>query len=68
MVAGPYLLDTSTLLWALGSPDRLSALHGLPDLHRDPFDRILLAQAIAEGLALVTNDPQIRRYGVKTLW
>src|SRR5262245_21426818 len=112
----PRLLDTRTLLWALGSPERLSArvrrlvdagenivsvasywevvikaqkgllvitdlatwwnraaelsgvrvlpirashvtaLAALPQLHRDPFDRILIAQAIAEGLEFVTDD------------
>ncbi len=39
----------------------------LPLHHRDPFDRILIAQAQAEGLVLVTNDANIRRYGVPTL-
>jgi PIN domain nuclease of toxin-antitoxin system len=125
---GPYLLDTSTVIWTLADPSRvsaaarkalragpcvlsvvcywevvikvrkrllsisdpvvwwsratdalggsilsiraahISALSALPDLHRDPFDRILLAQAVAEGLALVTSDEQIRRYAVKTIW
>lgn len=123
-----HLLDTSTLLWALGSPERLSArarrridtgdnvvsvasywevvikthkglltiadlatwwrqatelmaarvlpirashvtaLASLPMLHRDPFDRILIAQAIAEGLEFVTNDGPIREYPVQTFW
>lgn len=36
----------------------------LPLLHRDPFDRMLIAQAQAEGLTLVTDDSQITRYGV----
>lgn len=122
------LLDTSTLLWALGAPERLSpkarrlveagenvvsvasywevviktqkgllsisdlatwwrqatdltaarvlhirpshvtALAALPMLHRDPFDRILIAQAKAEGLALVTNDGAIRDYPIQTAW
>jgi PIN domain nuclease of toxin-antitoxin system len=35
----------------------------LPMLHRDPFDRILLAQAIAEGVKLLTSDAQVARYG-----
>ena len=39
----------------------------LPLLHRDPFDRMLIAQAQAEGLVLVTDDPDIRRYGVHTI-
>jgi PIN domain nuclease of toxin-antitoxin system len=34
----------------------------LPPLHRDPFDRLLVAQARTEGLTLVTNDPLIRAY------
>ena len=128
MVEGPYLLDTSVIIWALADPERLSAaarqalragprvlsvacywevviksqkgllkisdpvnwwkragellggsilsirsahisaLAAIPDLHKDPFDRMLIAQAAAEGLTLVTSDEQIRRYSVKTLW
>ena len=34
----------------------------LPPLHRDPFDRLLVAQARIEGLTLVTRDPQVRSY------
>jgi PIN domain nuclease of toxin-antitoxin system len=123
-----HLLDTSTLLWALGEPERLSAkarrlveagenvvsvacywevviktqkgllsigdlatwwrqatdltsarilhirpshitaLATLPLLHKDPFDRILVAQAKTEGLALVTNDGPIGEYPIQTLW
>ena len=39
----------------------------LPPHHRDPFDRMLVAQAQAEGLVLVTRDTDIPRYGVRTL-
>jgi PIN domain nuclease of toxin-antitoxin system len=123
-----HLLDTSTLLWALGAPERLStrarrrvdagenvvsvasywevviktqkgllsiadlaswwrrateltaarvlhirpthitALATLPMLHKDPFDRILIAQASAEGLGLVTNDGPISEYPIQTIW
>jgi PIN domain nuclease of toxin-antitoxin system len=123
-----HLLDTSTLLWALGEPERLSAkarrlvdggenvvsvasywevvikaqkgllsiddlatwwrrateltaarvllirashitaLAALPLLHKDPFDRILIAQAKAEGLALVTHDGPIGEYPVQIVW
>lgn len=38
------------------------SLKGLPPLHRDPFDRMLVAQSIAEGIALVTTDPVVARY------
>lgn len=40
----------------------------LPWHHRDPFDRLLVSQAIAEGLTLITKDESIRRYDVETLW
>jgi PIN domain nuclease of toxin-antitoxin system len=123
-----HLLDTSTLLWALGEPERLSVkarrlvevgenvvsvasywevviktqkgllfisdlglwwrratelttarvlpirpshitvLAGLPMLHKDPFDRILIAQAKAEGLDFVTNDRPIAEYPIQTIW
>jgi PIN domain nuclease of toxin-antitoxin system len=43
-------------------------VQNLPDNHRDPFDRLLICQAIEHGLTLVTPDPQIRRYPIKTLW
>lgn len=37
-------------------------IDGLPDLHKDPFDRILLAQAMTEGITLLTSDAQLARY------
>lgn len=40
----------------------------LPALHGDPFDRLLIAQALAENAMLVTRDPWIAPYGVPTLW
>lgn len=36
--------------------------------HRDPFDRLLAAQALAEGLTIVSADPIFKRYGVKRVW
>lgn len=46
----------------------LAHLPKLPQLHKDPFDRILMCQAIEHDLVLVTNDPVIHEYPVKTLW
>ncbi len=50
--------------------DEEAALHvaKLPDLHRDPFDRMLVAQAIVGGLVLLTPDDDIRKYPARTLW
>jgi PIN domain nuclease of toxin-antitoxin system len=44
------------------------ALHGLPPIHRDPFDRILVAQAITEGLPLLTSDSCIEQYPARCVW
>jgi PIN domain nuclease of toxin-antitoxin system len=44
------------------------AAYGLPLLHKDPFDRMLIAQALAEDLTLVTCDETIQRYAVKWIW
>ncbi len=43
-------------------------LLNLPPLHRDPFDRMLICQAIAHGLAILTPDERIRQYPVRTVW
>ena len=40
----------------------------LPAIHRDPFDRLLICQAIAEGMAILTPDQRIRQYPVLTIW
>lgn len=43
-------------------------LVNLPLLHRDPFDRLLIAQAKAEGMTILTADRYIQQYDVPTLW
>ena len=43
-------------------------VHALSLLHRDPFDRLLVAQAQLEKLRILTSDPQIAQYDVETLW
>ncbi len=43
-------------------------VRSLPPRHRDPFDRMLVAQAIEEGLSVVTHDPLVVAYGAPTLW
>jgi PIN domain nuclease of toxin-antitoxin system len=50
--------------------DEESVLHTvlLPPHHNDPFDRILIGQAIVHGCVLVTPDPVVRRYPVRSLW
>jgi PIN domain nuclease of toxin-antitoxin system len=40
----------------------------LPFHHRDPFDRVIIAQSLAEGLPVITADPAFRSYGVTIIW
>jgi PIN domain nuclease of toxin-antitoxin system len=40
----------------------------LPPLHRDPFDRMIVCQALAAGMTILTPDEEVRRYAVPTLW
>jgi PIN domain nuclease of toxin-antitoxin system len=44
------------------------AVEGLPPIHKDPFDRILIAQANVEGAELVSADQLVRQYPVRVLW
>ena len=46
----------------------VAKLGELPHHHGDPFDRILIAHALVEGCAVVTNDPRFQLYGVKVIW
>jgi len=41
---------------------------GLPPLHRDPFDRMLIAQAVVEEMPILSADPQLARYPVEIIW
>lgn len=49
-------------------PSHLITLADLPPLHRDPFDRMLIAQARRERVALVTRDRTLRRYPIQVRW
>jgi PIN domain nuclease of toxin-antitoxin system len=48
-------------------PQHIAAVYSLPPIHKDPFDRLLIAQATVEGLALVSSDGEIARYRSKGL-
>jgi PIN domain nuclease of toxin-antitoxin system len=56
------------ILWLPIEKEHCQALTELPMVHKDPFDRILIAQARFEGMALLTADEQIQKYEVPTLW
>lgn len=56
--------------WAALAIDERHAIRtaSLPMLHTDPFDRVLVAQAMVESLPIVTIDAAISRYDVETIW
>lgn len=49
-------------------PAHTAALIELPFHHRDPFDRLLAAQALVEGIPIVSTDTVFEQYGVNRLW
>ncbi|MEA2210070.1 MAG: hypothetical protein QOF83_18 [Solirubrobacteraceae bacterium] len=62
-----------TLLEAGAQPlpvtiDHAVAVERLPWRHRDPFDRLLIAQALTEGAAIVSQDDPLSQYGVTVVW
>ena len=49
-------------------PEHLDELAKLPFHHKDPFDRLMIAQSLAEGIPIVTKDAAFRSYPVSLLW
>lgn len=66
-----YVPDTRRRHGITGLPLSEAAclnVHRLAQLHRDPFDRLLVCQALTEGMTILTPDPEIRQYPVPTAW
>jgi PIN domain nuclease of toxin-antitoxin system len=63
------LLDNGYVEPAINSQQAVS-IDSLPAIHKDPFDRLLLAQALAEGITLVTSDERLASYPgpVRKVW
>jgi PIN domain nuclease of toxin-antitoxin system len=69
--AGPYVLSKLAENRIECLPitiDHLLALERLPLHHRDPFDRILIAQSLKENLPIVTSDLRFAQYPVQVIW
>ena len=68
-IDGDLLVETEAagLSWLPITPQHARAATRLPLQHRDPFDRILIAQALREGLTIVTRDPVFTEYAVPVL-
>ncbi len=62
-----YVTDKGVFTLPIRTADVI-ALCSLPEIHKDPFDRILIAQSLSEGLPLVTKDERLALYGILTIW
>lgn len=66
-----YVANRLTLHSFSALPIELShalQVYGLPDIHQDPFDRLLIAQSQLEDLPILTKDPEITNYSVEVIW
>ena len=50
------------------SPEHIKTIVELPFIHRDPFDRMLIAQAMVEEMPIITTDTNIIKYDIKAVW
>ena len=64
----PVLMERNGFTPLVATNDHALRAGFLPGNHRDPFDRMLAAQALAEDLTLLTRDRQIAAFGCRTLW
>ena len=62
-----YIYKSSTILLNIEEKHLLEYRH-LPLIHRDPFDRLIIATAISENLTLITHDRKIQEYPITWLW
>ncbi len=64
----PHQLEVNGFELLPISCGQLIQLASLPFHHRDPFDRLLIAQAMADGMIIVTRDPEFSKYPANVLW
>lgn len=64
----PNAMTASGFEWFPISVDHVVAVETLPHHHRDPFDRLMIAQAMVEGIPVVSADVAFDPYGITRLW
>ena len=64
----PRHMNRNGITWLHVLPGHVHRVSALPWIHRDPFDRLLIAQAREESVSIVTSDRTFSEYGVATLW
>ena len=62
------MIENNGFLTLSVEKEYLLQLPGLPDYHKDPFDRVIIATAIAEDMTLITCDENIHKYDLSLLW
>ena len=60
--------DRASFLRLSITPEHIEGIKGLPSIHADPFDRLIIAQALTHNLSIVTRDRIIPKYPVATVW
>lgn len=61
-------MRANNIRWLPIEKAHCQAIIALPWIHRDPFDRLLIGQALYESLTILTVDEQIQQYDVATIW
>jgi PIN domain nuclease of toxin-antitoxin system len=64
----PQQMSRTNFEWLPISDDHLAVVASLPFHHRDPFDRLLIAQAAWENIPIISSDPALDGYGVDRRW
>mgnify|MGYP006273586465 CR=1 FL=1 len=64
----PREMTRNRIAWLPIEPKHVHAVVGLPWIHRDPFDRLMIAQALVEGLSIISRDRDLGAYRVPMLW
>lgn len=62
-----YVIGNGIQALSVQTP-HIEALARLPELHKDPFDRILVAQTMSERLHLISKDTYLAKYGIEIIW
>lgn len=62
-----YVTDKGVFTLSIRMADVI-AVSALAPIHKDPFDRILVAQCLSEGVPLITRDERLALYGIPTIW
>ena len=64
----PREMTRNRIAWLPIEPKHVHEVVGLPWIHRDPFDRLMIAQARVEGLSFISRDRNLSKYGVAVVW